>query len=101
MRLGGQHHASVALNPEIDRHPLYRRLGGPRGRSGRVRQITPPTVTEPRTIKPVESRYTDCTLPTSQIIYKYTVVIIRVMYFCQINCQWHREGCLSEPHVEI
>jgi len=25
------------------RYPLYRRLGGPQGRSGRVRKISPPT----------------------------------------------------------
>ena len=29
--------------PGKTRYPLYRRLGGPQGRSGRVRKITPPT----------------------------------------------------------
>ena len=38
MRVGGQLHAPAAL----PRYPLYRRLGGPQGRSGRVRKISPP-----------------------------------------------------------
>ena len=38
---GGQHHAPAALPPRKTRYPLYRRLGGPQGRSGRVRKISP------------------------------------------------------------
>ena len=41
------------------RYPLYRRLGGPRGRSGRVRKISPPPEFDPRTVQPVASRYND------------------------------------------
>jgi hypothetical protein len=40
--VGGQHHASAASPTGKTRYPLYRRLGGPRGRSGRVRKISPP-----------------------------------------------------------
>ena len=43
MGVGGQHHAPAALPPEKTRYPLYRRLGRPQGRSGRVRKISPPT----------------------------------------------------------
>ena len=43
MGVGGQRHASAALPPGKIRYPLYRRLGGPQGRSGRVRKISPPT----------------------------------------------------------
>jgi hypothetical protein len=45
------------------RYPLYRRLGGPQGRSGRVRKISPPPVLDPRTVQPVASRYTDYAIP--------------------------------------
>jgi hypothetical protein len=38
--MGGQHHALAALPPGKTRYPLYRRLGGPQGRSGRVRKIS-------------------------------------------------------------
>jgi len=40
----GQRHAPAALYPrERPGTPLYRRLGGPQGRSGQVRKISPPT----------------------------------------------------------
>jgi hypothetical protein len=42
---------------------LYRRLGGPQGRSGRVRKISPPPGFDPRTVQPVASRYTDYAIP--------------------------------------
>ena len=41
------------------RYPLYRGLGGPQGRSGQVRKISPPSGVNPRTVQPVASRYTD------------------------------------------
>jgi hypothetical protein len=41
--MGGQRHAPAVLPPEKTRYPLYRRLGGHQGRSGRVRKISPPT----------------------------------------------------------
>ena len=41
--VGGQRHAPAALPPAKARYPLYGKLGGPRGRSGRVRKISPPT----------------------------------------------------------
>ena len=43
MWVGSQRHAPAALPPGNTRHPLYRRLGGPQGRSGRVEKISPPT----------------------------------------------------------
>ena len=41
------------------RYPLYRRLGGPQGRYGRVRKISLPPGFDPRTVQPVASRFTD------------------------------------------
>jgi hypothetical protein len=40
--VGGKRHAPTALPPGNTRYPLYRRLGGPQGRSGRVRKISAP-----------------------------------------------------------
>ena len=57
--MGGQRHAPADLPPEKTRYPLYRRLGGPQGRSGRVRKISPPPGFDPRTVQPVASRNTD------------------------------------------
>jgi hypothetical protein len=56
------------LPPGKTRYPLYRRLGGPQGQSGQVRKISPPPGVDPRTVQPVESRYTDYALrPPSEM----------------------------------
>ena len=39
------------------RYPLYRRLGGPQGRYGQVRKISPTPGFDPRNVQPVASRY--------------------------------------------
>ena len=57
--VGGQRHAPAALPPAKTRYPLYRRLGGPQGRSGLVRKISPPPGFDPPTVQPVSSRCTD------------------------------------------
>jgi hypothetical protein len=38
-------------------------VGGPQGRSGRVRKISPPPGFDPRTVQPGASRYTDYAIP--------------------------------------
>ena len=47
------------LPPEKTRYPLHRRLGGPQGRFGQVRKISPQPEFDPRTVQRVASRYTD------------------------------------------
>ena len=42
MGVSGQHLAPAALPPGKTRYPLYWRLGGPQGRPGRMRKISPP-----------------------------------------------------------
>ena len=59
MGVGGQRHSPTALPPGKTRYPLYRRLGGPQGRFGRVWKISPPPGFDPPTVQPVASRYTD------------------------------------------
>ena len=59
----GQRHAPAALPPGKTQYPLHRRLGGPQGRSGRVRKISPPSGFDPRAVQPVASRYTDWAIP--------------------------------------
>jgi hypothetical protein len=63
MGVGGQRHAPAALPPGKIRDPLYSRLGGPQGRSGGVRKISPPLGFDPRSVQPVAIRYTDCAIP--------------------------------------
>jgi len=61
--MGYQRHAPAALPPGKTLYPLYRRLGGPLGRSGRVRKISLPTGFDSRTVQSVASRYTDWAIP--------------------------------------
>ena len=47
----------AALPPGKTWYPLYRRLDGPHGRSGRVRKIEPPQGFDSQTIQSVVIRY--------------------------------------------
>jgi hypothetical protein len=60
--VGSQRHAPVALTPGMTRYPLYRWLGGPQCRSGRLWKISPPPQFDPRTIQPVATCYTNYTI---------------------------------------
>jgi hypothetical protein len=64
--VGGQRHAPAVLPPGKIRYPLYRRLGGIQGRSGRVRKISSPPGFDTRTIQPVASLYTDWATPARE-----------------------------------
>jgi len=67
MGMGGQRHAPAVLPPVKTRYTLYRRLGGPQGRSGRVREISPSPGFDPRTVQLVTSRYTDCAIQAEDV----------------------------------
>jgi len=58
MGVGGQRRVPAALASGKTRYPLYRRLGGPQGRSGWVRKISPPPGFDPQAIQPVAGSYT-------------------------------------------
>ena len=60
-----QRHAPADLPPGKTRYPLYRRMEGPQGGSGRVRKISPPPPPEldPRTVQLIATRYTDWAIP--------------------------------------
>ena len=75
----GQHHApGRSLPPGKSRYPLYRRLGGPQGRSEQVRNILPQPGFDPRTVQPVASRYTDwatrCTHSSTHYFFYITTL---------------------------
>jgi len=58
MEVGGQPHAPATSTPGKTQYPLYRRLGGPQGRSGQAENLVP-TGIRSRTVQPLVSRYTD------------------------------------------
>jgi hypothetical protein len=59
MGVGGNRRAPAALTPRKTLYSLYRRLGGPQGRSGRVRKISSSPGFDLQTVQPVAGRYTD------------------------------------------
>jgi hypothetical protein len=71
MGVDGQRYDPAALSPGKNRYPLYRRQGGPQGRSGRVRNISSPPEFDPRTVQSIASGYTDCAIPANVALYSY------------------------------
>jgi hypothetical protein len=71
MEVGGQRHAPAALPPGKTQYPMYRRLGGPQGLSGRVQKISPPPGFDHRPVQPVATRYTGPS-GTRRFITKFT-----------------------------
>jgi hypothetical protein len=65
MRVDGQLHAPAALPPG-KRPGTHFIGGGPQGRSGRVRKISPPPGFDTRTVQPVASLYTDYAIPVHE-----------------------------------
>jgi hypothetical protein len=80
-----QRHAPTALPPGKIWCPLYRRLGGPQGRSGRVRKVFPPSEFDPRTVQPIPTevsrpitpieRKTRCIFPAASDVALFTFYI--------------------------
>ena len=76
------------LPPGKTRYPLYRRLGGPQGWSGLVRKISPSPRFDPRTVQPIDSRYTDyATWPTKDKC--------KIWYLCGLIYLWINTCLLS------
>ena len=68
------------------RYPFYRRLCGPQGQSGQVQNISPPPEFDPRTVKPVVSRYTDwATRPTISRIPFIILITATTTNFIFVN----------------
>ena len=66
----GKLHGPSALPPGMIGYPLYRSLGGPQGRSGRVRKISLAPGFDPQTVQPVASQYTEYAVPAHRVIVK-------------------------------
>jgi hypothetical protein len=91
--VGGKRRAPAALTPGKTRYPLYRRPGGPQGRAGLVRKISPLPGFDSWTVQPVASRYTDCAIPaTYPMGTEGKVVAVRTSAFTptitKVNNAW-------------
>jgi hypothetical protein len=69
---------------------LYRRLRGPHGPSGLVRKISPPQRFDPRTVRPLASRFTDCAIQAHITVCHLLQTFWRPMYlglvFYSLTC---------------
>jgi hypothetical protein len=74
---GGQRHAQAALPPGNTRYSLYKRLGGPKGRSGEVRKNSPLPGFDPRTVQPVASRNVAVPVTITSGMYQKTDLVHR------------------------
>ena len=85
------------FTPGKDSYPLYRRLGGPQGRSGQVRKISSPPGFDPRTIQAAASRNTDyATRPTKLYADNGTrtnVVCFRRLFQSRVNALGYLRVC--------
>jgi hypothetical protein len=79
--MGNQRHAPAALLSGKTRYPLYRGLGWPQGRSGKVRKISPPPGFDTPTVQPVSSRYTDSAISTLLVPLRTSLNLTRVPCF--------------------
>ena len=71
------------------RYALYRRLGGPQGRSGRKRKISSLPEFDPRTVQPVAGRYTDWAIATLRIVN-----VFKHFHYCR-NVIVFRAKCVN------
>jgi hypothetical protein len=90
MGVGGQRHAPSALPSTKARNSLYRRMGGPQARSGRVRKISPSTGFDPRTVQPIARRYIDWAIPDYIIrlffsIFNPLIFLISLIPFVELS----------------
>ena len=103
MGVGGQSHSPAALPPGKTRYPLYRRLGGPQGRSGQVRKISPPPGFDPRTVQPMASRKvvwwtSEYEVRLSSQKYFITQIIISICYVLQSTFRRKRNTVPYRPY---
>jgi hypothetical protein len=87
------------LHPEKTRYPIYKRLDGSQGRSGRAENLVP-TGIRSRTVQPVVSHYTDwATWPTSdtyysRIIYTLDINVLHLMRFLYSRVSFYDDSLL-------
>ena len=82
------------LSPGKTRYPLYRRLDGPQGRTGRAENLVP-TGIRSRTVQPVVSRYRLSYLAHIYINYKYTKHEEKLIFINYTKLQWRTQEFCS------
>jgi hypothetical protein len=81
MGVGGQCQSSAAFPPKITQQPVWRRLGGPQGKSGLVRNTSPPTGIRSSGRSALACRYTDWAIPA----HMYTKLLNQNFRFKELH----------------
>ena len=76
-----------SLPPGKTRYPLYSRLSGPQGRSGKAENIAAPGF-DPRTVQLVVSRYTDWVIWPTTWQQNSALLFIYLFIYLFIACDW-------------
>jgi hypothetical protein len=105
---GGEESASRpdrSLPTGKTRYLLYRRLGGPQGRSGQMRNISSKTGFDLRTVQPIARRYTVYATRPSLKLSTLSILLLfatRIFGHClcqnmclQIHCVWNKKTFLK------
>jgi hypothetical protein len=87
------------LPPGKTRYPLYRRLGGPQGRSGRSENLVP-TGIRPRTLQPVVNRYTDWATGPTWIVHT-NLLIQNMTALLTPNCHCYKRIWQRFTHLRM
>jgi hypothetical protein len=75
-----------SLPPGKTLYLLYRRLGGPQGRSGRVRKISPPPGFNHPNDQPVAQSLYRLSYPAHLVNRYYSKYLSDYLTFCNVNC---------------
>jgi hypothetical protein len=79
---------------KVTRYPSNRKLGGPQGRSGRVRKISlPPRGIDPRTVQSVATRCAGLAVPVRVCVKDNDSVIFVIQTYC-VFCEVRAEFSL-------
>jgi hypothetical protein len=90
---------SSLFTPGKTQYPLYGKLGGPQGWSGRVRKISPAMRFSPQNARPVASRYTDYTLCNFSHTFHLLYVITNVKCTPKLGLRWLSPDCTGLTFV--
>ena len=66
-------------------YPLHERLGGPQGRSGRLRKISSTLGFDLRTVQPVASRHTVWAI-AAHIEIRFVIICVGLLQVLKLNC---------------
>ena len=103
-------HRGRSLPPGKTGYPLYKRMGGPQGRSGQVRKISPPPGFDLRTVQPVAQLLYRLVNRAHEVYREFVIILfvlvrgvnsngyIRLLIELILPLGWRTHTTRSHPH---